>query len=154
MVFYKLVQNNNERMTDAFHKWYAKAVAIGTKNLDDIAEIIQRNCTVKKSDVKAVLTELPEVLKDMLQDSYRVKISGLGSFKMGIKSKGAETVKKFSVSENVTGMHILFLPESETDKSSGKRTKSLLRGVTIGDISTRASKAALDASKENTPEEP
>ena len=148
MVFYKLVQNNNEKMTEAFQKWYAKAVTIGTKNLDDIAEIIQRNCTVKKSDVKAVLTELPEVLKDMLQDSYRVKITGLGSFKMGIKSKGADSVKTFSVSENVTGMHILFLPESETDKSTGKRTKSLLRGVSIGDISNMASKAALDASEE------
>ena len=151
MVFYKLVQNNNEKMTEAFQKWYAKAVAIGTKNLDDIAEIIQRNCTVKKSDVKAVLTELPEVLKDMLQDSYRVKITGLGSFKMGIKSKGADSVKTFSVSENVTGMHILFLPESETDKSTGKRTKSPLRGASIGDISTLASHAALPASEEGAP---
>ena len=148
MVFYKLVQNNNEKMTEAYQKWYAKAVAIGTKNLDDISEIIQRNCTVKKSDVKAVLTELPEVLKDMLQDSYRVKIDGLGAFKIGISSKGADSVKGFSVSENVTGMHILFLPESETDKSSGKRTKSLLRGVSVGDISNMASKAALDASEE------
>lgn len=145
MVFYKLVQNKNEKIAASYEKWYAKAVAIGTKDLDDIAEIVQRNCTVKKSDVKAVLTELPEILKDMLQDSYRVKINGLGAFKMSISSKGAQTVKDFNAAENVTGMRILFLPESETDKSTGKRTKTLLRGATVSDISVMASKKALDA---------
>ena len=53
-VFYRLHQDQSTG-TKRSGKWYARAVptaCIGTRQL---AEIIQRNCTVKKSDVMAVL---------------------------------------------------------------------------------------------------
>ena len=55
-VFYRLHQDQSTG-TKRSGKWYARAVptaCIGTRQL---AEIIQRNCTVKKSDVMAVLEE-------------------------------------------------------------------------------------------------
>ena len=88
-VFYRLHQDQSTG-TKRSGKWYARAVptaCIGTRQL---AEIIQRNCTVKKSDVMAVLEELVEVMKDQMQDSKRVKLDGFGSFKIGIESKGAQ----------------------------------------------------------------
>ena len=72
-VFYRLHQDQSTG-TKRSGKWYARAVptaCIGTRQL---AEIIQRNCTVKKSDVMAVLEELVEVMKDQMQDSKRVKL--------------------------------------------------------------------------------
>ena len=54
---YKLVQNNNEHMQEAYQKWYARPVYTGTLDLNGIAELIQRNSTAKKSDALAVLTE-------------------------------------------------------------------------------------------------
>ena len=81
-VFYRLHQDQSTG-TKRSGKWYARAVptaCIGTRQL---AEIIQRNCTVKKSDVMAVLEELVEVMKDQMQDSKRVKLDGFGSFKIG-----------------------------------------------------------------------
>ena len=101
-VFYRLHQDQSTG-TKRSGKWYARAVptaCIGTRQL---AEIIQRNCTVKKSDVMAVLEELVEVMKDQMQDSKRVKLDGFGSFKIGIESKGAQTAGKYSVSEHVKG---------------------------------------------------
>ena len=80
-VFYRLHQDQSTG-TKRSGKWYARAVptaCIGTRQL---AEIIQRNCTVKKSDVMAVLEELVEVMKDQMQDSKRVKLDGFGSFKI------------------------------------------------------------------------
>ena len=77
-VFYRLHQDQSTG-TKRSGKWYARAVptaCIGTRQL---AEIIQRNCTVKKSDVMAVLEELVEVMKDQMQDSKRVKLDGFGS---------------------------------------------------------------------------
>ena len=93
-VFYRLHQDQSTG-TKRSGKWYARAVptaCIGTRQL---AEIIQRNCTVKKSDVMAVLEELVEVMKDQMQDSKRVKLDGFGSFKIGIESKGAQTAAKY-----------------------------------------------------------
>jgi predicted histone-like DNA-binding protein len=103
---------------------------IGTRQL---AEIIQRNCTVKKADVMAVLEELVEVMKDQMQDSKRVKLDGFGSFKIGIESKGAQTAAKYSVAEHITGLHVVFMPERTTD-SSGNRSKQFLQGCKVEEL--------------------
>ena len=107
---------------------------IGTRQL---AEIIQRNCTVKRSDVMAVLEELVEVMKDQMkdqmQDSKRVKLDGFGSFKIGIESKGAQTAAKYSVAEHITGLHVVFMPERTTD-SSGNRSKQFLQGCKVEEL--------------------
>ena len=48
-VKYKIYQSNRK---DAFKgKWYARAVHDGTVTTDDLADIMQDNCTVKRSDI-------------------------------------------------------------------------------------------------------
>jgi predicted histone-like DNA-binding protein len=93
-----------------------------------LAEIMQRNCTVKKADILAVLDELVETMRDQMQDSKRVKLDGFGSFKIGITSKGARSAKAFTVQDNIKGMHIVFTPERSTD-ASGNRVKQFLQGA-------------------------
>ena len=102
---YKLVQNNNEHMQEAYQKWYARPVYTGTLDLNGIAELIQRNSTAKKSDALAVLTEMVEVISDALKSSQRVKIDGFGTFKVGMASKGVSSVKDFTITENLKGVH-------------------------------------------------
>jgi predicted histone-like DNA-binding protein len=98
-----------------------------------LAEIVQRNCTVKMSDVLAVIAELVEVMKDQMQDSKRVKLDGFGSFKIGIESKGAETAAKFTVAEHVKGLHVVFTPERSTDPS-GSHSKQFLQGCKVEEL--------------------
>ena len=74
-VFYRLHQDQSTG-TKRSGKWYARAVPTAVIGTRQLAEIIQRNCTVKKSDVMAVLEELVEVMKDQMQDSKRVKLDG------------------------------------------------------------------------------
>jgi predicted histone-like DNA-binding protein len=101
------------------------------KTLKQLALKIQENVSVKKSDVKAVLDELVGVLKEWLQDSNRVKIEGLGSFKIGLKTKPADSAKEFSVAKHVVGARVNFLPEVEVDVTTGRRVKSLLMGLEV-----------------------
>jgi predicted histone-like DNA-binding protein len=128
---YKLVKNTNEKMTEAFGKWYARPVYTGTLDLNGIAELIQRNSTAKKSDALAVLTEMVEVISDALKSSQRVKIDGFGTFKVGMASKGVSSVKDFTITENLKGVHVLFQPEEDVDKATKKRTKRLLKGLSF-----------------------
>jgi predicted histone-like DNA-binding protein len=109
--------------------------------LEKLASIIQRNCSMKKSDVLAVLTELVEVMQDELQASHRVKIDGFGSFKIGLRSKGAESPKLFSVSKHITGLRVNFQPEVKTSADK-TRTKTFLTGC-----------AVQEAGEYNVPEE-
>ena len=145
MIFYKLIQNKNEEMPKAFNKWYARPVVTETIDLDYIAERIQRNSTAKKSDAKAVLTEMVEVFTDALQSSQRVKIDGFGAFKVGISSRGADSEEDYSTAEHVRGMRIIFQPETQTDPSTRKRSKKMLVGATLSNIS------GLVAKKEQEP---
>ena len=81
--------------------------------------------------MKAVLDEMVGVLKEWLQDSNRVKIEGLGSFKIGLKTKPADTAKDFTASKHVVGARVNFLPEIEVDPTTGARIKSLLMGLEV-----------------------
>ena len=79
---------NKLKNSKVYGKYFARAVHTDMVDLDDIAEIIERNCTLKRSDVKACLTELVEVMRDKMQSSNKVRINGLGIFKINVKSTG------------------------------------------------------------------
>jgi len=110
--------------------YFPKAHMMATISTEQMAERIQRNCTVKKSDVLAVLSELAEVLNDELQNSNRVRLNGIGCFKMGIISKSSEKPSEVSTSNNVKGVKVIFQPETKTD-SSGVQNKAFVTGSTV-----------------------
>lgn len=107
-----------------------------------MAEIIQRNCTVKKSDVVAVITEMVEVMQNELQASHRVKLDGFGSFKIGLKTKPADTAAAFTPAQNVVGLRVNFIPELHiaADKSV---TRTFLTGCKVQELP----KNAVDTTK-------
>ena len=131
-VLYRLYQNTNEK-SSANGKWYARSVMTNVIDTEKLAEIMQRNCTVKRSDIKAVIEELIETMRDQLQDSKRVKLDGLGSFKLGLSSKGAEKASDFDARHHIRGVHVVFTPETTTD-STGRRSKTFLEGVTVAEL--------------------
>ena len=94
-VFYKLYQDNR-RTSSNQGKWYARAVHTGTVDIDDLAEEMQANCTVKRADIVAVLSELVETMQKHLQMSHRVKLNRLGTFKIGMSTRPADTIEEFT----------------------------------------------------------
>ncbi len=144
-VLYKLYQDNRDTSS---HKgeWYARAKTLDTVTLNEIAQRIQDNTTAKKADALAVLTEMVEVVRDYLQKSYRVKIDGLGSFKMSLKTSPAPTAKEFSASKNIKSMRALFQEDVTVDKN-GMRHRSLSSGATAKELP----KNAVGADEEQEP---
>ena len=57
-----VLQVNNNRKSDYYGQQVARVKLLGNIDTDKVAEIIQRNASVKRSDVKAVLAELAEVI--------------------------------------------------------------------------------------------
>ena len=106
---YKLVKNNNEA-SPYKNKYRAQAVIVGEMDIKAIADLIQRNCTVKKSDCVAVLTELIEVMKDALGEGKKVTLDGLGSFKPTIHGTYADTEAEYSTAINVKSIGVNFQP--------------------------------------------
>lgn len=109
---------NKLKDSKSFGKYYARAIHTDTVDLDDIADVIERNCTLKRSDVKACLTELVEVMRDKMQSSNKVRINGLGIFKINVKSTGVDAPGDFK-GTNITGYRVNFAPEHTVIKAKG-----------------------------------
>ncbi len=100
---FKKLQNQNDDST-AFGKWFATAVYdqhfIETEQL---ADFIQTQASVKKSDIKAVLDELGSAMKHFFELGQKVRLDGIG----------------------ITTRRVLFQPESQRvivgqEKKDGK----------------------------------
>lgn len=126
---YKIYKNNNSSSKSA-GLWFARA-DIDSKpfTTQKISKEIQENCSMKSSDVKAVLEELQGIMKRELQNGRRVVVDGVGSFKLGISTTGVETAKKFDIKKNITNVHVLFAPEKEYDGATGRYTTKLTEGI-------------------------
>ena len=104
-------KNNNMR-SNAFGKYFAKAVYdkgfIGTKQL---AEFIQTQASVKRSDIVAVLDELGSAMKHFFELGQKVQLDGIGIFKVGFSSIGVEKPEDCGA-QNITTRRVLFTPET------------------------------------------
>ena len=107
------------------HKAIAIRLWLEGREPTEVALRIQQNCSMKKSDVKAVLDELIEVMTQELQNSHVVKLDGLGSFRMGLNSTGTVTVREFNASKNITGTKINFLPFRTRDANTKAYTSPM-----------------------------
>ena len=127
-LLFKIVRDNRKNSGNLY---YGRAVQIQTIDTDGLADIIQRNCTVKKSDVLAVINELVEVMTDQLQNSVTVKLDGFGSFKIGLKTVGADKPENFSISRNVAGLRVNFMSQGKKSQATNKIERTFLQGATL-----------------------
>ena len=106
------IQNNNSKSA-AKGKWFATAVYDQRfVETDDLASYIQQQATVKKSDIKAVLDELGGAMKHYFELGQKVKLDGIGIFKVGFSSIGSAKKADCSAA-TITTRRVLFQPETQ-----------------------------------------
>ena len=108
-VTYSVVPRINPRDKEAAPKFYARAQASGDVNIREMSERIQQSCTVTKADVQAVLVALEDVIIDALKSGEIVRLGDLGTFQIGLSSKGAVTEEDYTPSL-ITKVRINFRP--------------------------------------------
>ena len=91
-VSYSVVKRNNPLDQDAVPKFYAQAQANGHVEIREMADRIQKTCTVTRADVMAVLVALEDVIMEALEGA------DLGTFQIGLSGRGAETEDAYDVS--------------------------------------------------------
>ena len=109
----KFIKSQNKNSSSqAFGKYFVQAVYdnhfVGT---EELADFIQRQASVKKSDIKAVLQELGEALKHFFEMGQKIKLNGIGIFKVGFSSIGVTKLEDCGA-QTITTRRILFQPET------------------------------------------
>ena len=121
-IFY-LLKQNKVTSSKIYGKWFAYVKSLETLNTRKLAKHISEHGSVYTQDVVfGVLEKFRSCLLEMLLESKRVKIDGLGIFFTTLENEkgGAKTKEDFSPQKNLKALHIRFLPDqvAETNISS------------------------------------
>ena len=124
---YKLERTLSDGRKDpANGKWFARAVSLGTVDVEQLAKLVSYSTTATEADCRAVIESFISEINAALMDSYTVKIDGLGIFKAAIRSTGAVERDEFSVAKNIIGKKVLFMPTRSIDAATNQVTKHLV----------------------------
>lgn len=131
---YKLVQNKiNGHPSQG--KYFARSVKMGEVSMKEIESIIEKNCSMKRSDVRAVISELVETIKDKLQEGYTVNLDELGRMSLGVKSEGVYRAQDFNVKQHIKGITLNYRPEAHRIGNGDRRLKMpLADGVKLDKV--------------------
>ena len=138
-VTYSVSPRINPRDRESAPKFYAHVQASGDINLREMSERIQQSCTVHKSDVFAVLVALEDVITDALKSGEIVRLGDLGTFQIGISSKGAVTEEDYSES---------FITKARINFRPGSAIVGVLDNLSFSKVKPRYSKADKEAAGE------
>ena len=107
-----------------FWKWYARLKSIETLSTEKLAKHISEHGSVFTADVvEGVMKKVKTCLLEMLLESKKVKIAGLGTFYLTAECTkgGAEKEEDFNVNQHLKALHIRFLPDQTAEDNLSSR---------------------------------
>ena len=122
-ILYEVKQNKNDK-SSAFGKWFAQIKTLETLNTRKLANHISEHGSIYTPDVVyGVLEKFRSCLLEMLLESKKVKIEGLGTFYCTVENQkgGAQKKEDFNVNKHLKALHIRFLPEQEQEQNISSR---------------------------------
>ena len=124
-ILYEVYKNDIKDSESAmFGKYYARLKSIETMNISKMAKHISEHGSVFTEDVvEGVMKKFKSCLIEMLLESKKVKVNGLGTFYLTCECQkgGADKEEDFNVKENLKALHIRFLPDQTAEENLSSR---------------------------------
>ena len=130
-IIYDVYQNKNAHNA-AYGKYFGRIVHTETLNTRKLARHIADHGSVYTQDVvEGVLTKAEACIVEMLLESKKIKLEGLGTFYLMAQNKkgGAVSIDKFNPKSSFKGLHIRFLPDLSDE--AGLNSKDVLAKATF-----------------------
>ena len=124
-ILYEVYQNDiKDSESVMFGKWYARLKSIETLSTEKLAKHISEHGSVFTADVvEGVMKKVKTCLVEMLLESKKVKIAGLGTFYLTAECQkgGADKEEDFNVNQHLKALHIRFLPDQAQEDNLSSR---------------------------------
>ena len=124
-ILYEVYQNDiKDSESVMFGKWYARLKSIETLSTEKLAKHISEHGSVFTADVvEGVMKKVKTCLLEMLLESKKVKIAGLGTFYLTCECQkgGADKEEDFNVNQHLKALHIRFLPDQAQEDNLSSR---------------------------------
>lgn len=128
MINYSVNPRINPRDKEAAPKYYATAQKVQTITLDELSDNISHATTATRADVLAVITAVIDEMMKELQKGNSIILGDVGTFRMTINSKGAETAEDFDVS---------LIKKASVRYYPSKRVKNIYDSLTFHKVPSR-----------------
>jgi predicted histone-like DNA-binding protein len=141
-ILYEVYKNDiKDSESVMYGKWYARLKSVETMSMTKLAKHISEHGSVFTEDVvEGVMKKFKTCLLEMLLESKKVKVAGLGTFYLTCECQkgGADKEEDFNVNQHLKALHIRFLPDQVQEDNLSSRefikkaefvnVKSLLSG--------------------------
>ena len=106
MIQYVLKKNINEKMPNAYGKFFAYPVITQTYDIDQLVDhMASHNTPFSRGAIKGMITDMVACIRELVLQGIAVKIADLAILSIGIKNKaGATTEKEFTIAKNIEGL--------------------------------------------------
>ena len=108
MIQYVLKKNINEKMPNAYGKFFAYPVITQTYDIDQLVDhMASHNTPFSRGAIKGMITDMVACIRELVLQGIAVKIADLAILSIGIKNKaGAASEKEFTIAKNIEGLKI------------------------------------------------
>lgn len=110
MVSINKVERPNPQDRAADNKFFAQVKASGKTDLERLAYLVSNQSTVREGDCYAVILSLIHNIIDELKQGRTVKLDKLGTFKLSVRSEGANTTAQVTLN-SIKSLHVHFIAD-------------------------------------------
>ena len=145
MIRIVLYQNTNQKIAEAYGKWFPRVVSDETIGLEGLAaHMASHNTPYSKGAILGMLTDAAACTKELLLLGKNVKFADIAIFSLGLKVKGgAPTKEDFSVAKYILGLKLRARATGEL------KTENLDTTIKRIDLVTTSSGTPGDTDKNN-----
>ena len=108
MIRIVLYQNTNQKIAEAYGKWFPRVVSDETIGLEELAaHMASHNTPYSKGAILGMLTDAAACTKELLLLGKNVKFADIAIFSLGLKVKGgAPTKENYNVTKYILGLKL------------------------------------------------
>ena len=108
MIRIVLYQNTNQKIAEAYGKWFPRVVSDETIGLEELAaHMASHNTPYSKGAILGMLTDAAACTKELLLLGKNVKFADIAIFSLGLKVKGgAPTKEDFNMAKYILGLKL------------------------------------------------
>lgn len=159
MINYSVTGRPNPQEKGTPPKYYATPQVSDNVSMDEFCRHIASHGSVySRADVQSVLSQAVDCLREFLLDGKQVSLGDLGSFKIGLSSKGTLTADEFNPAIHVKSVHVNWNPGMEFKNLMGdaewnlvanrRAQRLLLKAINSGETTVNLSKEEEDEVEE------
>lgn len=108
-IHYRVSKRKNNMSPNGETQYIMQAIHNGEVDLEYLAKEISKECTLSRTDVKAVLYALSDKVQYYLEDGKIVNLNDLGRFKIGFQGKAQAQPEQLKV-KDIKKFYINFQP--------------------------------------------